>query len=335
LQITYFDLSLLVLCTANCLYRLRKHSSITSSKGINAIRQLTPRDASTLKPKMDFSNNVFRAAAPSSTVSDDTLSHANLVMACQWGWTKTPEPNGTSAQTPRPTVTAPSASVSPFNNVRSQRFKPCQGRLYHQLICSHRIRTDFVEDCGTNCVEPFGNVPSNMLGTPFLCNECTQAEAIQIWEERKASHNATYPNLDEMTKEQYDQWYYEHRQLEAEYARDRRMYEMELKATTRPSNICSALEASKEEMDFATELNSLSLSLLDSNNVTAHAQAQQQVRNRVSLPSDASEQLHWDLNTLALDRGSCGVEYTTSPSPGGAPAQRPRTDEELWGKPRS
>lgn len=282
---------------------------------------------------MDLSNTAFRAPAPRSNVSNDTISHANLVMACQWGWSKTPEQNGASAQTARPITSSPPASTSSFNNVRSQRFKPCQGRLYHQLLCSHRIRTDFVEDCGVNCVEPFGNVSGNVLALPFLCNECVQAEAMQIWEERKASHNATYPPLGQMSKEQYDQWYNEHRHLEAEYARDRRIHELELKSRTRPSNIFSALEASKEEMEFATELDSLSLSLMDSNGGAAHTQGQQQARNRVSLPTDASEQLHWDLNTLALDRGSCGVEYATSP-PASATANRPMADEELWNRPR-
>ncbi|KAH7066802.1 hypothetical protein BKA63DRAFT_571204 [Paraphoma chrysanthemicola] len=282
---------------------------------------------------MDFSNSAFRASAPSSKFSDDTISHANLVMACQWGWSKTPEQNDTSAQTNHPITTGPPASASPFNNVRSQRFKPCQGRLYHQLICSHRVRTDFVEDCGANCVEPFGNVSENMLAPPFLCNECVQGEAIQIWEERKAAHNATYPPLGQMSKEQYDQWYNEHRQLEVEYARDRRVYELELKAQTRPSNTFSALEASKEEIEFATELDTLSLSLMGSNDAAAVMQVQQQARTRVSLPTDASEQLHWDLNTLALDRGSCGVEYANSP-PATASGPRPITEEELWSKPR-
>ncbi|KAF2024339.1 hypothetical protein EK21DRAFT_78949 [Setomelanomma holmii] len=280
---------------------------------------------------MDFSHNVFRTPASSPTVSEDTMSHANLVMACQWGWSKTLEPDGTGAQTNNPiTVTQP-ASTSYLNNIRSKRFAPCQGRLYHQLLCSHRVRTDFVEDCGANCVEPFGQV----VTTAFVCNECIQAEVIHIWEERKAAHNALYPSLDHMSKEQYDQWYHEHRQLEAEYVRDRRLYEIELKASSRPSNICTALEASKEETEFAAELDSLSLSLMASNEGSVDAQIYQQARHRVSLPNDASEQLHWDLNTLALDRGSCGVEYTASRPPTRSPASRRMTEEEVWGTPRA
>jgi hypothetical protein len=278
---------------------------------------------------MDFSSNAFGIPATTPQVSHDTMSHANLVMACRWVWTSTDD--GTSALSPGTASTAQSASTSPFNNVRSKRFAPCQGRLYHQLICSHRIRTDLVEDCGANCVEPFGGV----FGVAFICHECVQAEAINIWEERKAQHNASYPPMEQMTKEQYDQFYLERRQLEAEYARDRQIYELDLKAKTRPSNICSPVEASKDEMEIATEIDSLSLSLMTSNqDTTDHARGQYQARGRVSLPSDASEQLHWDLNTLALDRGSCGVEYSATQPSSSEPALQRMSEEELWRKPR-
>jgi hypothetical protein len=281
---------------------------------------------------MDFSNSAFRTPTLMPQVSDDTMAHTNLVMSCRWGWTSTPT-NGADGQTPQATSmkAAQSASTSPFNNVRSKRFAPCQGRLYHQLLCSHRIRTDLVEDCGSNCVEPYGNTS----GPAFICNECVQAEAIKIWEERKAQHNASYPPMDQMTKEQYDQFYLEHRQLEAEYARDRKIYELDLRAKTRPSNICSALEASKEETEFATELDVLSLSLMAPNDGAPNpADLQQQARNRVSLPTDASEQLHWDLNTLALDRGSCGVEFSATHPTDASSTTRHVSEEDLWRKPR-
>ena len=248
-------------------------------------------------------------------------------MACRWGWTSTPDPNS-NAQTPSPTSLAPQTAAASTSNVRAKRFAPCQGRLYHQLLCSHRVRTDLVENCGVNCVEPFGDV----VDSAFVCNECIEAEAVKIWEERKAQHNATYPPIDQMTKEQYDQYYEEHRHLETEFARDHKIYEMGLKAKTRPSNICSAMEASKDEMDFAAEIDSLSLSMMASNTSTADYQPQN--RSRMSLPNDASEQLHWDLNTLALERGACGIEYSAAQPANGIPTMRPMTDDELWRKPR-
>ncbi|RMZ68601.1 pantothenate transporter liz1 [Pyrenophora seminiperda CCB06] len=277
---------------------------------------------------MDFSNSAFRTA-PASNVSNDTISHANLVMSCRWGWTSTPDegansPFATSSTQPIPTST--------LHNVRSKRFAPCQGRLYHQLLCSHRIRTDLVEDCGTNCVEPYGNAHE----AAFMCNECIQAETANIWEERQAQHNAAYPPMEQMAKEQYDQWYAEHRQLEEEFARHQRLYEMELKAKMRPSNICSALEATTEEMDFATELDSLSLSLMASNtSTTDSAQLQPHGRTRTSLATDPSEQLHWNLNTLALDRGSCGIEYSASQPSNDVSSSRQLDPDELWRKPRN
>ncbi|KAJ4373328.1 hypothetical protein N0V83_003622 [Neocucurbitaria cava] len=182
--------------------------------------------------------------------------------------------------------------------------------------------------CGTNCVEPFGNA----VDSAFICNECIQAEATKIWEERKAQHNASYPHIDQMTKEQYDQYYEERRQLEAEFAHDHKIYEMQLREKMQPSNICSAIEASKEEMDFAAEIDSLSLSMMASNaSITDH---QPQTRGRMNLPSDASEQLHWDLNTLALERGSCGIEYTATQPNNGIATMCRLDEDELWRKPR-
>jgi hypothetical protein len=195
-------------------------------------------------------------------------------------------------------------------------------------VCSHRIRTDLVDDCGANCVEPFGGV----AGSAFFCNECFEADATKIWEERKKQHNAAYPPLDQMGKDLYNQYYREHRQLEADYARDRKMYEIELKSTSRPSNRCAALEVTDNEMEFATELDTLSLSLMASND-DIRGQAQVQARPRVSLPNDASEQLHWDLDTLTLDRGLCGIEYSSQPN-NGMPPLRQLDEDDMWRKPR-
>jgi hypothetical protein len=139
--------------------------------------------------------------------------------------------------------------------------------------------------------------------------------------------------MEQMAQQQYDQWYVEHRQLEADFSRDQRNYELDLKSKTRPCNICSALEASKEEMDFANELDTLSLSLMASN--TSTGGREQQGRNRVSLATDPSEQLHWDLNTLAIDRGACGIEYSGSQPGSGVSSARQPGPEELWRKPRN
>lgn len=280
---------------------------------------------------MDFANSAFQST-PSSKVSNDVMSHTNLVMACRWGWTSSPSSERGGANSPFATSTQPSSSAPTVNNLRSKRFAPCQGRLYHQLLCSHRIRTDLVDDCGANCVEPYGST----VEAAFICHECIQAEAARIWEERQAQHNALYPPIEQMSPEQYDQWYAEHRQLEAEFSRDQRVYETDLKAKTRPSNICSAMEASKEEMEFANELDSLSLSLMASNTSTAdHAPLHAQNRTRTSLATDPEEQLHWHLNTLALDRGSCGIEYSASQSNNGVSSSQQLDMEELWRKPRA
>jgi hypothetical protein len=278
---------------------------------------------------MDFTNNVFRAG-PATSFSDDTMSHATMVQACRFGWAAGP-PTGATDDDPSATLTqAPLLIRAPLttcsNDNRTKRLTPCRGRLYHQLTCSHRIRTDFVNDCGLNCLEPFGTASES----PFYCQECVDNEAAKIREVREAEHNALYPPMDQMTKDQYERWYEEHCELEAQFTRDRKIYQSEIKMKTRPSNICSALEMSKEEMDFAAELDSLSLMMSSTDSTTDRTQSQH--RHRVSLPNDASEQLHWGLNSLAIDRGSCGVEYTT-----GQPVQNMRTmsEEELWQRARS
>ncbi|KAF2997992.1 hypothetical protein E8E13_006930 [Curvularia kusanoi] len=136
-----------------------------------------------------------------------------------------------------------------------------------------------------------------------------------------------------MTKAQYELFFEERRALEAEFAREHKLYELELKANLRPSNICSAQETSKEETEFAAELDSLSLAMMASGDGAAQPHLAQ-ARSRLSLPSDASEQLHWTLNSLALDRGACGIEYSTAGSPNRLPSLRQMNEEELWKKPR-
>ncbi|KAK7187769.1 hypothetical protein DPSP01_010819 [Paraphaeosphaeria sporulosa] len=277
---------------------------------------------------MDFSNNAFRPKKESATLSADTMGHAQAVEACRWGWAVDPQVTGT----PTPRASAPAVQarqIATSQITRPNRSTPCRGRLYHQLSCSHRIRTDLVEDCGSNCLEPHGLVSD----VPFFCQECVEQEAKTIWATREAEHNALYPSLADMTKEQSDIWYDEHRKLEASFTRDRKIYEMELRSTTRPSNVCSALQYSEEEKAFAAELDSLSLAMMSSN-TSAISETQSPPRKRIGLPNDASEQIHWGLNSLTIDRGSCGPEFTAAqPSNGISPLQA-MSEEELWGRPR-
>ncbi|KAF2247045.1 hypothetical protein BU26DRAFT_340562 [Trematosphaeria pertusa] len=277
---------------------------------------------------MDFSNSAFRIPRSAPTLSNDTMSHTQMVQACRFGWAAGPNSNGTSTPPAPPSAPPRTPATTSTDDTRSRRLIPCRGRLYHQLTCSHRIRTDLVEDCGANCLEPFG-AASN---TSFYCQECVEKECAKIWEVREARLNALYPPIDQMTKDQYETWYEERRQLEAQFEQEHKRFAVGLKASSRPSNICSALEASREEMDFASELDSLSLSLMSSNDSTSTQI--QPTRHRVSLPNDASEQLHWSLNSLAIDRGSCGVEYSASSRTNGVPAMRSMTEDELWRKPR-
>lgn len=178
-----------------------------------------------------------------------------------------------------------------------------------------------MEDCGSNCLEP----QDGKSDLPFYCNECVEKEASILWAHREAQHNSSYPPAHEMTNGQYEQWYEEHRQLEAQFANDRKIYELQLKATTRPSNICSSTEVSKDEMDLVAELDSISLAMDE-----ATVSQSQPRANRVSLPNDDSELLHWHLSTLALDRGSCGVEYSANQSGNGGRMGKVMAQDKLW-----
>lgn len=252
---------------------------------------------------MDSPNNAFQTRL-ASVPSDDTMSHTRMVQACRFGWAAGPS----HQDNPLPAPSQPSVPIrgpmGASHNDRTKRLNPCRGRLYHQLICSHRIRTDYVDDCGSNCLEPFGSFTS----TAYYCQQCVDIESKKIFAAREAEHNARYPPIEQMTKEQYETWYEEHRQLEAQFAHDRKAYQAEMMLKTRPSNIASAPELSKEEADFASELASLSFAVPATDNAIGYTYPQS--RHRISLPSDPSEQLHWGLNSLAIDRGSCGLEYT-------------------------
>ena len=272
---------------------------------------------------MDFTNNAFQSR-PTTTFSDDTMSHTKLVQACRFDWAAGPQDGASLLASPAQAPAPVRIPLTTSNDSRVKRLSPCRGRLYHQLICSHRIRTDYVDDCGSNCLEPFGTATESA----FYCQECIDNEAAKVREVREADHNAMYPSMDQMTKEQYETWYGERSRLEAQFARDRKIYLSEMKMKTRPSNICSALEMSKEEVDYAAELDSLSVMVSSIDSPTNHTQSPH--RQRVSLPNDASEQLHWGLKSLAIDRGSsCGVEYTSGPPTND---MRPMSEEELWNR---
>lgn len=135
-----------------------------------------------------------------------------------------------------------------------------------------------------------------------------------------------------MTQEQYDIWYDERRKLEAAFTRDRKIYELELKASTRPTNVCSALQYSEEERTFAAELDSLSFAMSSNTSITTDAHSP--VRPRRSLPNDASEQIHWGLNALTIDRGSCGPEFAATQSSTTASPMQTLSEEDAWGRPR-
>lgn len=310
---------------------------------------------------MDFSNNAFRTRPP-TTLSADNMSHAKLVQSCRFGWSTGPD------DLPRDSMhSAPNDSLPTYTNpisdtrvdARAKRLTPCRGRLYHQLTCAHRVRTDLVMDCGSNCLEPY--TYTTVSDVPFYCQECVDQESSRIWNTRCAELDSQFPSRGSMTPDQYNRWYEEYHALEARYAVDRVAYEKEQRVGKRPTNISSALEMSKEEESFAMQLDGLSLSLMsaypsatsspspplsaaasslmpstihlqetneihpttaNTKSTERHSQSQpnsyhpySRPRPRITLPTDSSEQLHWGLNSLNIDRGSCGFEYSPVQAP--------------------
>ncbi|CAI6336302.1 unnamed protein product [Periconia digitata] len=309
---------------------------------------------------MDFSNNAFQTR-PSSKLSEDNISHTKLVQSCRFGWSVGPSDSQSAIAAPVSAPVSTHTTTSTYIDKRAKRLTPCRGRLYHQLTCAHRIRTDLIEDCGTNCLEPYTTTNNSLSPVPFYCQECVDRDSNQFWETRSAEHDAQYPSIGQMTPDQYNQWYEEHQILQAQYGIDRKKYEMQQRAASRPSNVCSALEMSKEEEAFAKELDGLSLSLMASSSSSSpslsvatllslstpasslgedsvaavsresrrpsHPHYHPYSRQRTTLPTDASEQLHWGLNSLNIDRGSCGVEYS-----GGSPVQSPSRPQQIVAK---
>jgi len=144
---------------------------------------------------MDFSQDLLRHPTVDSTLSNDTMDHATLVMACRFGWTQSAGPNHAEIHAPVARFNAIRALLATHSSEQqTKRFVPCRGRLYHQLACSHRIRTDVVEDCGPNCLDSSIYVSN----PPFYCHECFEHEAVSIYNRRKAEHSSTYPPSDQM-----------------------------------------------------------------------------------------------------------------------------------------
>ncbi|KAF2261770.1 hypothetical protein CC78DRAFT_570260 [Lojkania enalia] len=61
-------------------------------------------------------------------------------------------------------------SPSPTPDQRLEHlYSPCNAdSCYHDLACGHRIKTEYLEGCGTNCTVT-ENRPRN---APFICQEC-------------------------------------------------------------------------------------------------------------------------------------------------------------------
>jgi hypothetical protein len=280
---------------------------------------------------MDFSNKAFQAPKNPWTNSVEGTAHTTSLLDCQFSWTAGPHSGSsmpsTSHRTQVPTFQA-NKSHTPSN---TQRFKNCRGRLYHQLTCSHRIRTDIVEPCGPNCLDPNPSCQTTS-NLPFYCHVCIENQASDVWSAQRTQYYQQYPSPDQMTGPQFDQWYEGLRQLELRFQQDRQAHELKLRAGSRPSNVTSVLEATEEEMDVTAEIESLCLDIGSANEGNGSGYQPKHRGQHVSLPTDAEEQLHWQLNALALDRGSCSVDYSQSSST--SSQARMMSEEELWKKPR-
>lgn len=179
---------------------------------------------------------------------------------------------------------------------RQRRFKGCNLTLYHRLECGHRIRTNLVEDCKPNCLEP-------LAGQPFFCLDCINIESDKVWKETQAQHDTAYPPISQMTAEQYNQWYDEHRQLQAIHSTNLATYTAKLRAECIETERCGGPDLTPEDLELAAGFGTLGLSAQSSSHELSALSAQQQR----ALPGDTAEQLHWAFGQL-----SCGQQTAES-----------------------
>jgi hypothetical protein len=154
------------------------------------------------------------------------------------------------------------------------------------------VRTNLVEDCKSNCLEPFA-------GPAFYCQDCINVEAEDVWKESQANHNAAYPPINQMSPEQYNQWYDEHRSLQAAHSTKLATYTANLRAQCIETERCGGPDLTPEDLELAASLNTLGLSAQSSSQELSAISAQQQR----TLPGDTTEQLHWAFGQL-----SCGPQ---------------------------
>ncbi|KAF2497277.1 hypothetical protein BU16DRAFT_432485, partial [Lophium mytilinum] len=170
---------------------------------------------------------------------------------------------------------------------RQRRFKGCNLTLYHRLECGHRVRTNLVEDCKSNCLEA---VP----GQPFYCQDCVNVQNDKVWKETQAQHDAAYPPISGMSQEQYNQWYDEDRQLRTLHTANLANYVAQLRTQCIETESCGGPDLTPEDLELAAGLDTLGLSAQSSHQELSNLAHQQR-----NLPGDTAEQLHWAFGQLS------------------------------------
>lgn len=242
---------------------------------------------------MEFEKAFGSRKLVTPNISTDTIGHSDKVMDCRFGFGPRPE-SGEQAMGNQP-FTNPKFNLPNFvAPPNKKRFQNCAGRLYHQLICSHRIRTDIVEECGTNCVEPF----QGRIGLPFYCQECLDQQYQASREELEIGVRSMYREYEDISWEEYEVWFNAKAASLEQFEQSWQAYLRGVRSETRPSHIASAQETEPEETDLAASFGSITLDrelpVVDSR----HSMSLK--GKRVSLPTDPPEQLHFNLELLSI-----------------------------------
>ncbi|KAF2274690.1 uncharacterized protein EI97DRAFT_343814, partial [Westerdykella ornata] len=227
-------------------------------------------------------------------VSTDTIGHSDDVMDCRFGFGPLPETGEhTTGNQPfiNPKFNLPSFVATP----NKKRFHNCAGRLYHQLSCSHRIRTDIVEECGTNCVEPF----QGRMGLPFCCQECLDQQYKASREQLETGVRSMYSGYEEISWEEYEAWFNAKEASLEDFERSWQAYVRGVRSETRPSHVASARESEPEDLDLAGSLGCISLER-ETPTVAYCPPSMSLNGQRVSLATDPPEQLRFNLELLSL-----------------------------------
>jgi hypothetical protein len=153
--------------------------------------------------------------------------------------------------------------------------------------------------CAENCLEPFDNGPTNGR---FYCKDCEEQSSKKYKRDLESKYQAIYcsPEYMLMSKDQQEEIAIAHYQERLHYDSMFEEAKRQEMACTRECIACPILEPKGEAVNMAMDLDSLSISQTEESRTSSASPPQMPTTRRIDLPTDPSQQLHFQLNGLSL-----------------------------------